>query len=104
MTHNVFPKDNSWIPNPMRSEGEYTRFWHQDLAELDDIALESERSFILARNFGNGRTDWGDERLQVIDDELVRRRAERNGSERIYRHHHRGKGRRESPARPPGLY
>ena len=64
-----------WIPDPQVSDAQAIRFQHLDIADAEDLGLLSELTFLLVVRHGVGRSEWEDERIRMIQEELVRRNA-----------------------------
>lgn len=66
------------VPNPLSSDREADRFFHNDLAELDDAALEIEArrtDMAIALIEDDDARAWHLERREAVRAELSRRRA-----------------------------
>lgn len=65
------------VPNPYDSEGQWQRFTHGDLPDLDDGQLDAERRrlrFVLDWADDSRLDSWYGERLAAVEGEQARRR------------------------------
>lgn len=62
------------VPDPLSSDRQYTRFYHLDLPELEDIELTDELNYLRPLLWGIPRNHWLQERVRGLQKELTKRR------------------------------
>lgn len=62
------------IPDPLNTDTECDRFYHLDVPELDDSELTDEVNYIRALLWQVPANDWLRERVNVLENELSKRR------------------------------
>ena len=63
------------VPDPLSSDRQYARFNHLDLPGLEDIELSDELYALRPLLWGLSGDHWLRERVQMLEDELVKRRG-----------------------------
>jgi len=64
------------IPNPVETEEQYRRFYHQDIASLDDTDIIDEgRALGCLLWWKLPGDDWLRERVRMLEIELAKRRT-----------------------------
>ena len=61
------------VPDPLVSDRQYCRFYHLDVSALDDEELADELHFLRPLLWGLDSQHWLRERVQMIENELLRR-------------------------------
>lgn len=61
------------IPDPLRSSGQYDRFYYLDIPELDDISLTDELYALRPLLWGLPADHWLRERVSMLETELRKR-------------------------------
>ena len=64
------------IPDPLYSDGEYQRFYHLDLPELDDTQLTDEVNYIRPLLWRLESVHWLRARAKMIEGEIRKRRGD----------------------------
>ena len=64
------------IPDPLSSDGQYYRFHHLDLPDLDDTELRDEFYALRPLLWGLPDGHWLRERVSMLTRELNKRRAQ----------------------------
>ena len=64
------------IPDPLSSDQQYTRFYHLDLAELEDTELTDELHALRPLLWGLTAEHWLRERVKAIESEISKRRGD----------------------------
>jgi hypothetical protein len=65
---------HSLIPNPLAGDQQYLRFYHKDLAGLDDTKLTDELWALRPLLWGLDSGDWLRERVKALEAEIRRRK------------------------------
>jgi hypothetical protein len=62
------------IPDPLRSDREYCRYHHIDLADLDDTQLRDELNALRPLLWGLDKDDWLRQRVAALETEIAKRK------------------------------
>jgi hypothetical protein len=62
-------------PDPLKSNGEYNRYHHFDIPNLDSEDLQDELNALRPLLWGLEKNDWARERVRLLEHELARRRG-----------------------------
>ena len=73
------------IPDPLATDGQYRRFYHQDIADCEDSELLDELWALRPHLWGLPADHWLRERIAKLEVELIKRRRNTTSYELIER-------------------
>jgi hypothetical protein len=62
-------------PDPLKSNGEYNRYHHFDIPNLDSEDLQDELNALRPLLWGLDKNHWLRERVRLLEHQLARRRG-----------------------------
>lgn len=66
---------NYLIPDPLQSDRQFTRFYHQDIPNMETEDLIDELNHLRAHLFGEPKASWLRGRVRALEAETSKRRG-----------------------------